>query len=196
MQSKKLRMPVGISQVPDDNQGIYAFYLRLPSNYEFGVGVRAEDKVRQTIIGFLDRWQQLSFPLELTGRLRDIKSQHLRNTFIVESKPYKRNNRLISKVVERLQTQHEIAHFLDLMRDLLEDGNPLYIGMTHKQSLQVRVSQHLSCETKFSNKLFELGFRWENVYLKYTTVNLNDSKHLRELEMLTQSLIRPKLSYR
>lgn len=196
MQSEKLLMPSGISHIPDDNQGIYAFYLRLPKDYEFGVRDRSVDKVKQNIIGFLDKWQQLSFPLELTGRLRDVKSQHLRNTFLVESKPYKRNNALISKVVERLQTQDEISHFLDLMRNLLEDGNPLYIGMTHKQSLQVRVSQHLSGETKFSQKLIELGFRWENVYLKFTTVTLSDSKHLRELEMLTQSLIRPRLSYR
>lgn len=189
-------MPNGISQVPKDREGLYSFSLRLPSNYEFGLNRQGIERVKHNVISFLSKWEKATLPLKLHGKLRDSKSYHLRSSFIVKSEPYSLNEKLIRNIIDKVNNESELSELLTMLRELLNDGYPIYIGMAERQSLHTRVSQHLAGETGFSKKLFDLGFQWNNIYLKFAGVAEQKSRNLRDFEVISQLLLKPQLSLR
>ena len=197
----KLRIPEEIDIVPDYKGGIYSFTLRFPTDYELGLKSKSInlDRVSQNIKSKLIELDSILNNSTFNGVVSNtLQSQHITRMYKVifeETKTPVQQN-LIKLVDIEFSSIEELKIITNVLRQAFLHAAPIYVGMTKKQSLKTRLSQHLSGETQFSIRLKEKKIPWHNLYYHYITIDDFYIDLSSDLEKLVQSIFKPSLSVR
>ncbi len=193
MNGNNILLPQDIDEVTNNFAGIYLFYLRFPSDYELGVhNLNNLDKIKNNLTQALFLFHKINSMLPLDGSISDIRGAHICNEYIVHAKPKEFELEVIEGLLKSVKSLDEFLEFSFTMRKILVNNNPIYVGMTRKQSIQERVKQHISGGTDFSQKISEMDLRWENISLSYSVLTVK--KNIRDIEKLAQALLKPTYS--
>jgi len=196
---QQIKLPRGLVYVPDNIGGIYYFTFRLPSNYELGLlpenGEREMASVLNILHEKLDKIALAYSSSFLKGVIKENKQAHLAKSFSVES--FEEMTVIPSEILSSISIKdsyEKLAGILSLIRKLLMNSPPIYIGITSKQTLQDRLRQHLDGQTGMKASLEQLGFGWQDVGFAFEAINILDDKELRAIEKTLQLLNRPIFS--
>jgi len=202
MSKRFYRLPEERDSVPRDVGGIYQFRVRFPSNFELGL-VDDKSDVSTAIANLQDFLERVSPTFQLPtldGALRSSGiAKHLRQHFLVRAEA--QNRKPPSSFLEHIYPKNEYTlgaamSVIDVIRDAFTMAPPLYIGIAAEQSLGMRLDQHLANTTQLSERIKSVGLSWSMI--EYQCIPIHDltTIDMRKLEMLLQSIFKPKLSIR
>lgn len=193
------------SQVPV-RPGIYAFFLNVFRPEAFGVYKTLEPS-REQLRNIKGKFQKraealhdLLWSLEAMGSAGEKGvAPHIQRMFEVSiSRSHRGTPEWPNEIGEK-----EVVQYLGLMSEAWPFFSPIYVGMTEKQSLRERYSQHRDSfnskdegKTSFGSRLRASPFGWEDVV--YVAVPISsgtpDQKILRNAEFILQMLSKPLMS--
>lgn len=190
-------------------QGIYAFYLNCITPTKLGLLgtkafsekqlIKAKEKLVKKI-GKIILFQRSNF---LKGEVCTVnKNRYLAEKFVIEACEAPPLDFL--EEIERLDVKH-LYSYIRLADQLSLFCQPVYIGITQKQTLYSRYSQHKYSHEKldpeissFGVRLRESGFEWDDIFFSCVKFKTNEDNLLvlSLLEKQLHTLSKPILSFR
>jgi hypothetical protein len=200
--SKPYRIPRQLEEIPDKKSGVYSFYLRFPTDYEFGLSNNISlDVVAKNIVRKLNEFEHLLNNVSLYGTVQDNKlSNHLMKNYkaVLDSDHSLANREFESIFMElaRNPSKMPMKETLRAIRTAFNFATPVYIGMTDRQSLRKRLQQHLSGSSQFSERLTENNLGWNDLLYRCVAVDRFYLESSAEVERMIQLIFKPALSLR
>jgi len=197
----KLRIPEEIDQVPDYKGGIYSFSLRFPTDYELGLKSKIIN-CRRVALNIKNKLVELDEILNSNTMSGDVnnplQSQHISRMYKVVFDEIKTpiQSELIDSVETKKWNVEELTIVANALRQAFLYASPIYVGMTRKQSLKTRLTQHMSGDSQFSQRLKEKKLSWRDLYYHYIALDDFYIEMSADLEKLVQSIFKPSLSMR
>ncbi len=190
MKSFKSYNSIEVEKIPR-TQGIYAFYLNVISHEK--VGLLGQEpfsdekliKVKKILNRKLKMVLEFMHSSDMIGALSSKEvTKNIEAGYSLSAK--REIPKTIFEKIEDLKIQ-EIPRFLSLVKDVALFSQPIYVGITEKQTLYDRYKQHMSnyesspCGNNFGSRLSEAGFDWDD--LLFTCVEFDKSEE--EMSLLT-----------
>lgn len=198
MTERRFELPFDSDIVPDDQFGIYAFRLCLPSNARLGL-TDVSASLQERTEALLLRAARLARALRdspLSGEIQTRQARHLAQIYAVAALPVVDDyhiDSLRSLIQELGGDLNALGMAASVLRYTIDLSLPLYVGMTALQSYKQRLEQHLGGTTPFAERLKSLGVSWWD--LQFVTHPLQVPRTaVLAAERVAQSLLRPNVS--
>lgn len=194
-------------QIPN-TQGLYAFYLDLTDPLKLGLignGPFEEEqllKAKKLLIRKVTSFLKILRGCKLEGMVKELdRGEHLSTTYNVQLEEVYAGNLLHSL---KSIPANALLEYSKLTKQLTLFSQPIYVGITKKQTLHARYHQHKSDFENSENlshfgvRLRKSGFDWDDLIfscLEYKIKNKNLFL-LNILEKQLQTISNPSLSIR
>ena len=193
-------LPNGISKAPENIGGVYAFFLRFPSNLELGLLSEDVDlyRTKELILKQLSLVENGLKRFPLKGKLSDLKTgEHMRLNYALNANPIARSSSVTE--LSRLDVWNSFENQLmltDMLRQSVATCKPLYVGLAEKQSIRERIISHYELRSTFGRQVKQNNIGWDIVGFSFITVSPEyySQKNMRTFEKLLQRLTNPIFS--
>lgn len=194
---KEFLLPRDAGNVPS-KAGIYRFVFRWPSNYELGISGDNKN-IEQAIILLslkLDRIASAINSQKLTGQISDKKQKHLRSIYKIGACDYSGflPSGYFEDMVDQIDNEEDLLESIDIVRKLIGELPPIYIGITVERTLKVRLKEHLEGLTSVKANLEYHRLSWSDLKFQCMPVTFHNGAALRKIEKLLQHLHKPVFS--
>jgi hypothetical protein len=190
-------LPREAGSVPT-SAGVYRFAVRLPTDYELGLTDSNVDIIRAVDV-LKRKLNSLSRALHtriLMGSIADQKQSHLQMAYEIVGTASEQHTPavLFDNVAEEISNVDELRDAIRLIRALVGELPPVYVGITVERTLRTRLLEHLDGSTGVLEELDRCGLSWTDIKFQCMAVPFYNRPVMRSIEKLLQHLHRPAFS--
>jgi hypothetical protein len=156
-------LPIDAGSVPQ-LPGVYRFAVRLPSDYELGLTDEEVDVERaiELLKTKLDRLSGVLHTRKLAGSIVEDKQSHIRHSFniVAQARVEQTPAALMDRVSKHIEGLDELRQTVQLIRSLVGELPPIYVGITVERTLQTRLREHMDGRTRVLEALERCDLSW------------------------------------